>query len=206
MPREPRDTRDKIIAAAQRLMSRRGYTAVGINEVLADAHVPKGSFYYYFTSKDTFGEAVMDTYFDRYVADMNEMFSHSEQSAAVRLMNYWQYWYDIEAGTADTPKCLAVKLGAEVADLSEPMRHSLHQGTAAIIDNIASMIREGVTDGSIDAPFAPTLTAQFLYDLWLGASVRAKIEQETAALDSALARTRELLQIADGPAVPTAAC
>lgn len=184
-------------------MSRRGYTAVGINEVLADAHVPKGSFYHYFTSKGTFGEAVMNTYFDQYVIDMNEIFSYSDENAAVRLMNYWQYWYAIEAGKEDTPKCLAVKLGAEVADLSEPMRHSLQQGTSAIIDNIASMVEEGVTDGSIDPPFTPALTAQFLYDLWLGASVRAKIERETTPLDSALARTRELLQIVDDSSAST---
>ncbi len=199
MASESGDARERIILTAQRLMSHRGYTAVGINEVLAEARVPKGSFYHYFSSKDAFGETVMNTYFDKYVADMNEIFERPGQNAATRLMNYWQYWYDIEAGDSDASKCLAVKLGAEVADLSEPMRRSLHQGTSAIIDNIASMIQKGVTDGSIDSPLAPTLTAQFLYDLWLGASVRAKIERETAPLDSALARTRELLQIVDNP-------
>lgn len=42
-------------------MVHRGYAAVGLTEVLREAHVPKGSFYYYFDSKDTFGEAMMET-------------------------------------------------------------------------------------------------------------------------------------------------
>lgn len=201
MASESRNARERIIVTAQRLMSRRGYTAVGINEVLAEARVPKGSFYHYFTSKDAFGEAVMDTYFDKYVADMNEMFAHPGHSAAARLMNYWRYWYDMEAGNTDASKCHAVKLGAEVADLSEPMRHSLHQGTSAIIDNIASMVEEGMKEGSLTSPFTSIMTARLLYDLWLGASVRAKIERETTPLDTALVRTRELLQIPDVPSI-----
>ena len=38
------DTRRVILDTAQRIMARKGYSAVGINEVLAEAGVPKGSF------------------------------------------------------------------------------------------------------------------------------------------------------------------
>ena len=206
MGRESLDTRDRIIVTAQRIMSRRGYSAVGINEVLAEARVPKGSFYHYFSSKDAFGEAVMATYFDNYLSDMSEIISRSDESGAARLMAYWRYWYDVETNNTDAPKCLAVKLGAEVADLSEPMRHSLQQGTSAVIDNIAAMIETGVKDSSLSSPFPSIFTARVLYDLWLGASVRTKIERDTAPLDDALLRTRELLQIPDDLSLGNARC
>jgi TetR/AcrR family transcriptional regulator, transcriptional repressor for nem operon len=93
------------------------------------------------------------------------------------------------------PKSLAVKLGAEVADLSEPMREALKDGTASIIDRIARVLEEGCRDAPITAPGdAHTLTSS-LYGLWLGARVRAKFDRNRGPVDNALARTREILNI-----------
>jgi TetR/AcrR family transcriptional repressor of nem operon len=44
------DVRDKILATGQRIMGGKGFSAVGLNEVLTAAGVPKGSFYHYFGS------------------------------------------------------------------------------------------------------------------------------------------------------------
>src|SRR5689334_11959269 len=63
------DTRRIILDTAQRIMAHKGYSAVGINEVLAEAGVPKGSFYHYFPSKDAFGEAILKSYFADYLTD-----------------------------------------------------------------------------------------------------------------------------------------
>lgn len=40
--------RRNIIIAAQRLLRRQGYTATGINDIIAKSGAPKGSLYYYF--------------------------------------------------------------------------------------------------------------------------------------------------------------
>ena len=60
-----RTTRDKIIASGVRAILDKSFNAVGLNEILADAGVPKGSFYHYFKSKEAFGVAVVE----RFVAD-----------------------------------------------------------------------------------------------------------------------------------------
>lgn len=174
-------------------MAQKGYSAVGISEILMRAGVAKGSFYHYFTSKDAFGEAVMDDYFATYLADMDRMFARAGATAAQRLAGYWHYWYQIETGDGYSGRCLAVKLGAEVADLSEEMRRSLQHGTSAIIERIAGMLETGKADGSLSTTQEAQLLARLLYDLWLGASVRAKIDRDTSPLDNAMDRTQELL-------------
>ncbi|MBL1110877.1 TetR/AcrR family transcriptional regulator [Streptomyces sp. 110] len=188
-------TRRNILDTAQRIMAHKGYSAVGINEVLKEAGVPKGSFYHYFTSKDAFGEALLKSYFADYVADMDRILAPSGRSAAERLMAYWQQWRETQSFDHCQGKCLAVKLSAEVADLSEPMRLSLKEGTDAVVDRIARAIADGLKDGSLSIDGTPRDVARPLYDLWLGASVMAKIHRSLAPIDTATALTRQLLHL-----------
>ncbi|WP_202236237.1 TetR/AcrR family transcriptional regulator [Actinacidiphila reveromycinica] len=187
------ETRQNILDAAQRIMAHKGYSAVGINEVLAEASVPKGSFYHYFASKDLFGEALLKSYFEEYLADMDRVLAQPGRSAAERLMDYWQLWRETQSFDECQGKCLAVKLGAEVSDLSESMRLALKEGTDAIVARLEQTIAAGLTDGSVSVEGTPGETAQVLYDMWLGASVMAKIHRSLAPLDTTTAVTRRLL-------------
>ncbi|MEX5623576.1 TetR family transcriptional regulator, partial [Pseudomonas syringae] len=46
MKKPANEMREHILDVARALMTHRGYTAVGLNEVLSTAGVPKGSFYH----------------------------------------------------------------------------------------------------------------------------------------------------------------
>ncbi len=54
------DARVKILGAAQSLIELRGYSALGVAEICQAAGVPKGSFYYFFESKEALALAVLD--------------------------------------------------------------------------------------------------------------------------------------------------
>jgi TetR/AcrR family transcriptional repressor of nem operon len=187
------DTRRSILDAAQRIMARKGYSAVGLNEVLAEAGVPKGSFYHFFASKDAFGEAMLKSYFTGYLADMDRVLTQPNQSAAERLMAYWQNWRETQSVDECQGRCLAVKLGAEVADLSESMRRALADGTDEIVDRLERTIASGLEDGSLSIDGDSRALAQVLYDMWLGASVMAKIHRKLAPLDVTMTATQRLL-------------
>ncbi|MDA8210620.1 MAG: TetR/AcrR family transcriptional regulator [Clostridia bacterium] len=58
-------TKEKIIATAARLFLTKGYHATGINELLAKADVPKGSFYFHFASKKELASKVAEYYSNR---------------------------------------------------------------------------------------------------------------------------------------------
>ncbi|WP_033343117.1 TetR/AcrR family transcriptional regulator [Catenuloplanes japonicus] len=194
MPRVGEDTRHRILDSARRIIASKGYAAVGINEVLGDAGVPKGSFYHFFASKDAFGRAMLDEYFAEYLAEMDAILAEAGLTVAQRLMNYWAGWYDNQSYNDCQGKCLAVKLGAEVADLSEPMRLSLEAGTAEIIDRLERAIGAGVEEGSVRPVDDAGATARMLYDLWMGASVMAKIRRDQVHFDTALAATEQILR------------
>jgi TetR/AcrR family transcriptional repressor of nem operon len=194
-PREGSDTRRTILDTAQRIMGGKGFSAVGLNEILSTAEVPKGSFYHYFESKDALGEELLKTYFEDYLAEMDRTLAMPGQSAAQRLMNYWLQWTQTQQSLDCQGKCLAVKLGAEVSDLSESMRQALKAGTAEIIGRLARTIDAGLADGSLEVHGTADETAQNLYQLWLGASVMAKIVRNAQPFEAALQMTRQVLHL-----------
>ena len=191
---ESSDVRANILAVGQRIMSGKGFSAVGLNEILTEAKVPKGSFYHYFGSKDAFGEALLSSYFEDYLADLDNVMGQPGLTMAQRLLNYFDLWRANQSFLDCQGKCLAVKLAAEVADLSEAMRAVLNQGTSAIIARLADAIERGVDEGSLTIDDTPRQVAESLYQLWLGASIMVKIVRGTGPFDSAMVVTRRMLR------------
>jgi TetR/AcrR family transcriptional repressor of nem operon len=189
------DVRDNILAVGQRLMSGKGFSAVGLNEILAAAEVPKGSFYHYFGSKDAYGEALLSRYFDDYLADMDRILDQPTLTAAHCLMEYFAAWRTNQSFQDCQGKCLAVKLAAEVADLSDAMRAVLEHGTSAIISRLAAALDNGVADHSLAIDDRAEEVAASLYQLWLGASIMVKIVRNAGPFDSAMAVTGQLLHL-----------
>ncbi|WP_144108516.1 TetR/AcrR family transcriptional regulator [Paraburkholderia sp. BCC1886] len=191
---ETADVRENILAVGQRIIAAKGFSAVGLNEILSAAGVPKGSFYHYFGSKDGFGEALLENYFEDYLAEMDRTLGQAGLNHAQRLMNYWLMWQEAQSFLECQGKCLAVKLGAEVADMSEAMRASLNRGTAGIISRLSGAIEAGVEEGSLVIEGRPGDVAQSLYQLWLGASVMVKIVRHAEPFEIALKTTRQILR------------
>ena len=176
-------------------MAGKGFSAVGLNEILTDAGVPKGSFYHYFSSKEAFGVDMLARYFDDYLAELDATLSEPGLTMAQRLMNYWQLWRESQSFSDCQGKCLAVKLGAEVADLSDSMRGTLQTGTAGIIARLAHALEAGVEEGSLSIDDKPSRVAESLYQLWVGASVMVKIVRNTGPFDSAMSMTQKIIRI-----------
>ena len=187
--------REHILTTGQRIMAGKGFSAVGLKEILDESDIPKGSFYYYFSSKEDFGVALLQHYFDAYLADLDETLGQPEGNHAQRLLRYFQIWRETQSFSDCQGKCLAVKLGAEVADLSDKMRHTLMQGTAGIISRLADALEAGAAEGSLTLEDDAEKVAESLYQLWVGASVMVKIVRTATPFDAALKMTRQILHI-----------
>jgi len=184
------DVRQGIIDAAMPLFRHKGFTGVGLTEILAAAKVPKGSFYHYFGSKEAFGAAVIDDYFDRTLAHIDELLAQGD-TGRQGLLNYFEDWRECQLG--ENSQCLAVKLGAEVSDLSEALRASLHRGTSGITARLEQCIERGAADGSLPQGLDAKVLAVALYQSWVGASLLAKINHDRGPLDTAMAGTQQVL-------------
>lgn len=83
-------TREKIIAAGTQAIIGKSYNAVGLNEILAAAGVPKGSFYHFFKSKEDFGVAVVEYFAAKAAAHLRTMLCDPRQPPLGRLRHWFE--------------------------------------------------------------------------------------------------------------------
>ncbi|WBA19320.1 TetR/AcrR family transcriptional regulator [Salinivibrio kushneri] len=187
-------THQHLLETGVSVMAQFGFSGVGLSAILKQAGVPKGSFYHYFASKEQFGQAVLDHYFACYIADVNRLLTDKAVSPIVRVHNYFSCWQAQYCSLDPVQTCLVVKLSAEVADLSEPMRLALRDGTDQLISCLASTLAQ---DSDVFDEKTALTTATTLYQLWLGASLLTKLHRNDSHLAQAMTITEEKLGLID---------
>ncbi|RYY78967.1 MAG: TetR/AcrR family transcriptional regulator [Moraxellaceae bacterium] len=186
-----------ILQTGLNLVIRKGFIGVGLQEILKNCGIPKGSFYHYFASKEAFGCELVNYYIGDYQMRLNALWENDlakDELAYNKLINYFSLWIDdpqTQCGWADS--CLIVKLAAEVADLSEDMRSIMAQGVEDLITQITSVLNQGFEDQSIKTQPNAATAAQVLYQMWLGAALLSKLQKDKAPLQHALHATQLML-------------
>ncbi len=71
--RKGEESKQRLIRCAAELFWKNGYAATGVSEILTDAKLPKGSFYFYFKSKEELGVAVISYYQSVLLEKMREL-------------------------------------------------------------------------------------------------------------------------------------
>lgn len=181
------DTREHLLATGERLCMHRGFTGMGLSELLKTAEVPKGSFYHYFRSKEAFGVALLERHYAAYHLRLADHFAHGGGNYRDRILAYYQQTLTQFCQNGIISGCLTVKLSAEVCDLSEDMRTAMDKGAGQVIALLAQALENARLEKSIAFKGDALTQAQVLYALWLGANLQAKISRSALPLESALA-------------------
>lgn len=186
--------RRHILDAGRALIARKGFVAVGLNEILTTAEIPKGSFYHYFGSKESFGSELLQQYVADYAMRLDALFGQSGVNGRDKLLSYWAAWQQEQLDQDGGEKCLVVKLSAEVGDLSDEMRVVLRDGVDRLMRRLAAVIEEGQADGSLSPEIRAKEAAELLYQMWLGAALITKLRRDGSAMVQAMAVTVSVLR------------
>ena len=81
-------TKATLVAAGTQLILEQGYHQTGIQDVLQAAGVPKGSFYYYFPSKEAFALEVIAQFAAAYLARLEQHLGDTTASPLTRLRRH----------------------------------------------------------------------------------------------------------------------
>jgi TetR/AcrR family transcriptional regulator, lmrAB and yxaGH operons repressor len=169
--------RERIVDMAMRLFSRRGYAAVGLNEILDKSGAPKGSLYYYFPGgKEELAAAAVKRGADLFVATVEEIVAAAPSAAHAvrRIGRTLAHWME-HSKFRDGSPIAAVTL--EMAPSVESLRLACEDGYGAWQDVMAAALRR---DG-IPAARARDLAAWIAASLE-GALILARAEASSRAI------------------------
>lgn len=166
------------------MLTEKGYSSVGIDEILRTVGVPKGSFYHYFPSKEAFGQVLIAEYAHYFAHKLDSCFLDPTYSPLQRLHNFVE---DAKQGMAKhgfRRGCLVGNLGQEMAVLPESFRCQLADVFQNWQQRTERCLQEAQRSGEIDSTLDCAQLAAFFWIGWEGAVLRAKLEHQPAALDT----------------------
>lgn len=176
--RRPSPARERLLATAVGLLSRRGYHATGVGDVLAAAKVPSGVLYHHFGSKEALAVAAIG----RAGRETAELFASLPGGTIDRLDALAAHWRRRMVESDFTEGCPVACSALEAVATSPALREAAARVYTAWLDGIATGFEaEGWTS---DLAQERAVTALSSLE---GALLLSQTLRSTAPLDSARA-------------------
>jgi len=195
LTRKGRETRQRIIEAAARLVYEGTVAAVSLDEVCRATSTSKSQLYHYFDDKDDLVHAVIDHERERVLG------FHRPALGSLSTWDDIQRWRDMiveaQAARACRGGCPLGSLASELADLDEPARRQLSSAFVAweqlLNDGLAKMADAGTLRADANTK---DLAVSVIASLQ-GGLLLAEIDRSTRpleiALDAAIAHLRSFV-------------
>lgn len=87
-PKHKQETRERIVQCAHRLFNRRGFAAVSIDDIMADAGLTRGGFYNHFKAKEDLYAETLKAYATRREEDNDNLTQCSSETARRMIKRY----------------------------------------------------------------------------------------------------------------------
>ncbi|MDO6460649.1 TetR/AcrR family transcriptional regulator [Granulosicoccaceae sp. 1_MG-2023] len=178
---------DRLIRSGLEALTSRGYSSAGLESILRQAGVPKGSFYHYFPSKEAFGRALLDAYQLYFSARLMRCFDDTLLPPLARLQQWTELAikgmakHDYERG------CLVGNLATETAMLPADFVAEVEAVWLDWQQRLAALLEEARAKGEIPADSDCEELAEFFWTGWEGAVLRARLQKDSAPMRRFLA-------------------
>ncbi|WP_026365654.1 TetR/AcrR family transcriptional regulator [Promicromonospora sukumoe] len=198
MPRTS-DGRERLIEAGVELFSQRPYGSIGVAELCSRAGVNKGSFYYFFASKEALALAVIDRHWT-WQKGVWAGILDGTGSLLDRLRGLFdataQMQVDAVTGTGWVAGCLFGNLALEVSSQNEPVRLRLQEIFDEQIGMISSRLASAVESGELQSVTDVDAAAKAIVAQLEGLVLFAKVFNDPSQLDALWQNSLALLGLA----------
>ena len=146
---------DTFLVAATKLINARGYRGASVDKISAALQVTKGSFYHHNDAKD-----------DLVVSCFERTFEVMRRAQRLTMDLEGGHWHRLSSAAAALAEFQLSERGpllriSALSALPEPIRMQMVQQSARVSDRFASIISDGIAEGSL-RPVDPVIAAQML--------------------------------------------
>ena len=195
--------REKILSVGIDVAHEHGFGASGVRDFIRAAGVPQGSFINNFGSKEAFGLAVLDRYFEDLGAVIDRTLRDGARAPIERLRAYFDAISTSCEEAGWRLGCLIGNMSLEAPNHSDIIRERLVAIFAAWKQPFADNVRAAQAGGDLRADLDPDDLAEFLLAGWHGAMLRMKVDRSPQPLER-FKRIVFATVLASGAPAPTA--
>lgn len=153
--KKPDERRNEILDAAESLFTAKGYSATTIQDILQKVGIAKGTFYYYFQSKEEVMDAIVMRFIDMGVHAAKSIASDPEWNAPEKLFRI------LMAQKPDTGRKEPMIEQLHRINNAEMHQKSLVETILQLTPVLTEVIEQGVAEGAFQTPY-PKETVEFL--------------------------------------------
>jgi TetR/AcrR family transcriptional repressor of nem operon len=178
------DAKERILNSAMELIHTRSYSAVGVQEICQHAEVNKGSFYYFFESKQDLLVAALDQRLEMLNEHLLDVAFDLELSPLAQISNFLKLASQ-QLGTQHSDGqicgCPVGNLAAELSSCDEVVRAKIEEIMLAVTTRIAQALDSAIALGEIPR-INSNHTAESIWAYLEGAILVSKIRQDASSL------------------------
>lgn len=174
--------KNDIVQVGLDLVLSRGFNATGVEAVLKQANVPKGSFYNFFSSKEEFALAIIDKFVADRVEVLYPIFNDQSLPPLERVRSSFETLIAIFEGAECSKGCLIGNLGQEMADQFENVRQRLENSLQEWAKSVSELLLQAQKENAITADMNTDMLAENLISSFQGALLRSKVKKSPEPL------------------------
>ena len=175
------DAKSRLLEAAMDLVWTRSYGAVTVDDICETAGVKKGSFYYFFRSKDELVAAAMDAKWEEVRPAYDRIFSAS-RPALDRLREAFDYAYEKQKELRDKHGCVLgcpfSSVGTELIAADKTLRDAVQRMIRGKQRYYESALRDLQSEGLLQPGQDPAVLAKQAYSYFEGVLAQARISDD----------------------------
>jgi TetR/AcrR family transcriptional regulator, transcriptional repressor for nem operon len=182
MPRPPNpDVRRRLIESGLSLVGRQGFAGSGVADIAKSAGVPKGSFYLYFESKQSYAIELLDDYWSAIEVKHAPVLRDQKYPPLDRIARHFRSIGSDHKQQKFALGCLIGNLGLEMADAGKDAQDKLRYIVKRWASLLSDCLKQAQATNELDSKADARELAAALIDAWEGAVMRAKVERNSAA-------------------------
>ena len=176
------ETIDNILEIGTDLILKNGYNNIGLNKILEAANIPKGSFYYYFKSKQDFGIQVIKFYSENSLTFLNGYLTDASKEPKERIISFFEDMQKVYVDKEFKEGCLLGNSSLELSDMSEAFSNSVANELNKWQDCFELCIKEGQDANTIKKEESAKDMSDFILTTWEGSLLRMKSSKNTDSI------------------------
>lgn len=170
-------SKEEIIQIGLEIILSKGFNATGVEAILKQAKIPKGSFYNFFSSKEEFCLKIIDKYLEDVTAIFNPIFTDSSLPPLVRIKKSFEARIALFESYNCTKGCLLGNLGLEISDQYESVRQRLLQGILGWEKQVSALLRQAQENKELPVEIDVNILAENLIASFQGSLLFAKVKK-----------------------------